>query len=66
MNPDYSKYKEILVVDGYKKLRNLKSLYNTTCVCVGKVQRTIFIIDIRITTVWLSCTECTMFAFMVL
>ena len=53
MNPDYSIYREILVVDGYKKLRNLsKSFYKTTCVCVGKVQRTIFIIDIRITIVW--------------
>ena len=46
MNPVYSQYREILVADGYKKLRNLKSLYSTTCFCVGKVLRTILLLKL--------------------
>ena len=35
---DPFKFKEILVVDGYKKLRNVCTYY-TICICVGKVFR---------------------------
>ena len=36
-NPSYSEFLTKVVIDGYKKIRNVDAKHKTTCICIGKV-----------------------------